>query len=100
MGDLNLDAALSLARRGSRDLHLTPSEFRLLWLLTDEVGTLVSTDHLLEAIGHDSDRWGGRAALRTAIYRLRGKIEDGPAEPAIVTEHGRGYRFVTPRRGA
>lgn len=100
VGDLNLDAALSLARRGSRDLHLTPSEFRLLWLLTDEVGTLVSTDHLLEAIGHDSDRWGGRAALRTAIYRLRGKIEDGPTEPAIVTEHGRGYRFVTPRRGA
>ena len=43
-----LDAALSLARRGERDLHLTPSEFRLLWLLTEDVGTLVATDRLLE----------------------------------------------------
>ena len=98
VGDLTLDAALSLARRGERDLHLTPSEFRLLWLLTDDVGSLVATERLLEAIGHDSDRWGGRAALRTAMYRLRGKIEDAGAEPCIATEHGRGYRFVTPGR--
>ena len=98
VGDLTLDAALSLGRRGERDLHLTPSEFRLLWLLTDDVGSLVATDRLLEAIGHGSDRWGGRAALRTAMYRLRGKIEDAGAEPCIATEHGRGYRFVTPGR--
>lgn len=96
VGDLTLDAALSLGRRGDRDLHLTPSEFRLLWLLTEEVGTLVGTERLLEAIGHTSDRWGGRAALRTAIYRLRGKIEDAGAHPSIATEHGRGYRFVAP----
>lgn len=96
VGDLTLDAALSLGRRDDRDLHLTPSEFRLLWLLTEEVGTLVGTDRLLQAIGHSSDRWGGRAALRTAIYRLRGKIEDAGAHPSIATEHGRGYRFVLP----
>ncbi len=96
VGPLTLDAALQLVHRGERDLHLTPSEFRLLWLLTEDVGILVATDRLLEAIGHDSDRWGGRAALRTAIYRLRGKIEDADSEPCIATEHGRGYRFVTP----
>lgn len=96
VGDLMLDAALALGRRADRDLHLTPGEFRLLWLLTESPGATVSTDSLLEAIGHESDRWGGRAALRTAIYRLRGKLEDPGAAPCIVTEHGRGYRFVTP----
>lgn len=98
VGDLTLDAALGLARRGDRDLHLTPGEFRLLWLLTDQPGATVSGDQLLEALGHDTDRWGGRAALRTAVYRLRGKIEDPGREPRIVTEHGRGYRFVAPGR--
>lgn len=94
VGELSLDAALALARRGDQDLHLTPAEFRLLWLLTDRPGATVPADQLLEALGHDSDRWGGRAALRTAVYRLRGKIEDPGHEPRIVTEHGRGYRFV------
>ena len=96
VGDLTLDAALGLGRRGDRDLHLTPGEFRLLWLLTDQPGSTVPTEQLLEALGHDTDRWGGRAALRTAIYRLRGKIEDPGRDPRIVTEHGRGYRFVAP----
>lgn len=96
VGDLTLDASLGLGRRGDRDLHLTPGEFRLLWLLTDQPGATVSGDQLLEALGHGTDRWGGRAALRTAVYRLRGKIEDPGREPRIVTEHGRGYRFVVP----
>lgn len=96
--DIVLDAALGLARRGGRDLHLTPGEFRLLWLLTDRPGATVSGDQLLEALGHDTDRWGGRAALRTAVYRLRGKIEEPGNGPLIVTEHGRGYRFVAPEQ--
>ena len=95
VSDLTLDAALGLARRGDRDLHLTPGEFRLLWLLTDRPGSTVGVDQLLEALGHGTDRWGGRAALRTAVYRLRGKIEDPGHPPRILTEHGRGYRFVT-----
>lgn len=98
VADLTLDAALGLARRGNRDLHLTPGEFRLLWLLTEQPGATVSGDYLLEVLGHDTDRWGGRAALRTAVYRLRGKIEDPGQPPRIVTEHGRGYRFVAPGR--
>lgn len=96
VADIVLDAALGLARRGDRDLHLTPGEFRLLWLLTDRPGATVGGDQLLEALGHVTDRWGGSAALRTAVYRLRGKIEVPGHGPVIVTEHGRGYRFVAP----
>lgn len=98
VADIVLDAALGLARRGDRDLHLTPGEFRLLWLLTDRPGATVSGDQLLEALGHGTDRWGGSAALRTAVYRLRGKIEVPGHGPLIVTEHGRGYRFVAPEQ--
>ncbi|MFT3876639.1 MAG: response regulator transcription factor [Propioniciclava sp.] len=95
VGDLVLDAARADARRGVRELHLTPGEFRLLWLLTERPGSTVGTDLLLEAIGVTTDAWRGRGALRTAIYRLRAKLESEGEPAVIVTEHGRGYRFVT-----
>lgn len=96
VGSLYLDAALGLAAQDGRDLHLTPSEFRLLWLLTEAAGASVPVDALLSVIGHAGDRWGGRAALRTALYRLRGKLETEGSPVRIVNEHGHGYRYVTP----
>lgn len=97
-GDLVLDAARGSGHRGTRELRLTPGEFRLLWLLTDQPGTTVTSDLLLEAIGVTAESWNGRGALRTAVYRLRAKLERDGEPPLIVTEHGRGYRFVTSPR--
>ncbi|MDN5570073.1 MAG: response regulator transcription factor [Propionibacteriaceae bacterium] len=94
VGDLVLDAALALAREGDRNLHLTPGEFKLLWLLSERPGRTVPLGVLMEALGHDDDGWGARAALRTAVYRLRSKLADAGAWE-IRSEHGRGYRLVT-----
>lgn len=97
VGSLRLDAVQGAAHRDGRDLRLTPGEFRLLWLVTERPGVVVEADLLLQALGHESDYWGGRAALRTAVYRLRGKLEtSSDARPWIVNEHGRGYRFDPP----
>ena len=98
VGDLVLDAARGSGHRGARELRLTPGEFRLLWLLTDQPGTTVPTDLLLEALGVTAEAWRGRGALRTAVYRLRTKLERDGEPPLIVTEHGRGYRFVMSTR--
>lgn len=92
-GRVVLDAALSLGRLGDRDLHLTPTEFKLLWLLAERPGgRSPSTCSPM--------RWGttmrvdARAALRTAVYRVRGKLEEPGGGAEIESEHGRGYRLV------
>lgn len=93
-GNVVLDAALSLGRLGDRDLHLTPTEFKLLWLLAERPGRTVPLDVLANAMGHEGEGWGARAALRTAVYRLRGKLEEPGGGVEIESEHGRGYRLV------
>lgn len=93
-GRVVLDAALSLGRLGDRDLHLTPTEFKLLWLLAERPGRTVPLDVLTHAMGHDNEGWDARAALRTAVYRVRGKLEEPGGGAEIESEHGRGYRLV------
>lgn len=95
VGDLQLDAATGQARRDGRDLHLAPSEFRLLWALAEQPGQTVAWDVLLRALGQSTGQWGGREAVRTAMYRLRGKLGDEHHDPRrILSDHGRGYRLV------
>lgn len=99
-GALTLDAALGLAQHHERDLHLTASEFRLLWLLAERENQTVPLSVLADALGHDGDDWGARAALRTAIYRLRSKLGATEGAPQIHSDHGVGYRLVTSARSS
>lgn len=95
VGDLHLDAARSRALGAGRDLHLSPSEFKLLWTLAEQPGRTVGWADLSAALGQASGQRGGRHAVRTAIYRLRGKLGDDPHNPRhILSDHGRGYRLV------
>lgn len=95
VGELHLDAARTRALSGGRDLHLSPSEFKLLWTLAEQPGRTVGWADLSGALGQASGQRGGRHAVRTAIYRLRGKLGDDPHNPRhILSDHGRGYRLV------
>lgn len=93
VGELRLDAAQIAGSHRGRDLHLTASEFRLLWLLMERPGETVDVAVLADAIG-SAPEWGGRGSLRTAVYRLRGKLAAPSGGMRIVTDHGRGYRLV------
>jgi two-component system KDP operon response regulator KdpE len=74
-------------------LHLTPTEWRLLEVLLSAPGLLVSSDRLLSQI------WGpgferSTHYLRFHMAGLRRKLEDDPHRPAhLLTEPGMGYRF-------
>ena len=74
-------------------LHLTPTEWRLLEVLLSAPGQLVSSDRLLGQI------WGpgferSTHYLRFHMAGLRRKLEDDPHRPAhLLTEPGMGYRF-------
>jgi two-component system KDP operon response regulator KdpE len=93
-GEIELDRPARAVRRGDRDVHLTPIEYRLLTALMTRPGRLITHGALLTEV------WGPAyaddvATLRTHIANLRRKIE--PADPAlrhIRTDAGIGYRFV------
>jgi DNA-binding response OmpR family regulator len=83
-GPLSLDVAertlLGLARGPVR---LTPLELRFLQLLFAHAGRTVPTERLLVHVwGNRAD--GNRQLLKQLVHRLRGKIEDDPAEPALI----------------
>ncbi len=92
-GDLEVDLAGRRARVGGQEVHLTPTEFKLLSLLVRHAGKVVTQRQLLVEV------WGPGAAenthyLRVQMHGLRHKLEATPARPRyLITEPGVGYRL-------
>lgn len=96
VGELRID---SLGRRvtlAGRELHLSPTEYRLLCSLAERAGAVVPHDELLEQVWGPTYR-GEHELLRVALWRLRHKLSAEPADPDyIVTQPGAGYMLVAP----
>lgn len=73
--------------------HLTPTEFKLLELLMQNAGKLVTHNTILHRVW-GPEYVGESQLLRVYIGHLRAKVEEHPERPThIVTEPGVGYRF-------
>jgi len=94
---LAIDIGKRLVSKKGEALRLTPKEFDLLVFLARRAGRPVSHRELLRAIwgpAHENDN----QYLRVLVGQLRGKIEDDPANPRLLTtEAGVGYRFLGAR---
>jgi DNA-binding response OmpR family regulator len=93
VGDLSLDPAAHVVRRGGRDIELTAREFALLAFLMEHAGTVVSRERLL------SNVWGysfepGTKVVDVYIRYLRKKIDEGAERPLIHTVRGFGYKIA------
>src|SRR6195952_4934743 len=91
-GDLDLDRETRRVRRGTRDLHLGPTEFRLLEYLLERPGRVFSRAQLLDGV------WGQAVAIdeRTVdgpAGRLRKSLSRGRERDPIRTVRGAGYSF-------
>ena len=92
LGPLCVDPGAFSVCRGSENIPLTVTEFRLLFELARHAGQALSRDQLLELV------WGytylGDSRLVDVhVQRLRAKIEEDPAHPALIlTVRGIGYR--------
>jgi DNA-binding response OmpR family regulator len=77
---------------GQREVALSPTETKLLFILMRNAGFVVGSDFLLRRLWpHDEVFENG---LRIHIHRLRAKLEPDPSHPRyIITERGQGYRF-------
>ncbi len=90
-GSLTVDLSQRRVYRAGDEVLLTPTEFRLLALLTTHRGKVVTHEMLLEQVW--GPQWRGELhQLRVYIARLRQKIESDPAEPRyLLTRPGFGY---------
>ncbi|SCB87529.1 two-component system response regulator KdpE [Kosakonia oryziphila] len=92
--DIRVDLANRRIQRGEEEIHLTPIEFRLLAVLLNNHGKVLTQRQLLSQI------WGPNAIehshyLRIYMGHLRQKLETDPARPRhLLTETGIGYRFM------
>jgi DNA-binding response OmpR family regulator len=88
-GDLVLDLGTREARRGSRAIGLTRTEFSILETLMRANGRVVPRDRLIDEV------WGDRDVtynnLEVFIRLLRGKVDAEGQTPLIRTERGLGY---------
>ena len=93
-GELSIDRARRVVTVRGEEVHLTPTEYRLLLALAQHAGRVLTHRQLLREV------WGpGRIGqdhyLRVYMAQLRAKIEKDPARPEYLrTEPGVGYRLV------
>ena len=91
-GDVDLDRKTRCVRRGERDIHLGPTEFRLLEFLLEKPGRVFTRAQLLDSI------WGQATEIdeRTVdahLGRLRRRLSTEGERDPIRTVRGTGYAF-------
>ncbi len=90
---LEIDPAGFSVRKAGEDVALTATEFRLLLELARRPKQVFTRDLLLELVWN-YEYLGDSRLVDVAVQRLRGKIEDDPAQPKLIqTVRGVGYRF-------
>ena len=93
-GKLRVDYAAGCAYMNDEELHLTPIEYKLLSLLSHNVGKVLTHTFITRKIWGSS--WDNDiASLRVFMATLRKKLESAPDSPQFIQTHiGVGYRMV------
>lgn len=93
-GKLRVDYVAGCAYLNEEELHLTPIEYKLLCLLTRNIGKVLTHTFLTQSIWGSS--WDNDiASLRVFMATLRKKIEKEPNSPQYIQTHiGVGYRML------
>ena len=91
---LQVDLPNRKATVSGKQISLTPTETKILYILMKHAGRTVRTDFLLRRIWPLEEAYEDR--LHPHVYRLRKKIEENPREPRyVLAEWGVGYSFPT-----
>ena len=93
-GGLRIDYAAGCVYLDGSEIHLTPIEFKLLVLLANNTGKVLTHNYILREV------WGNPAAsdmrsLRVYMATLRKRLEKNTSEPKYIQTHiGVGYRML------
>ena len=91
---IDIDPARRRVRVRGEEVDLTAQEFRLLYLLASHPGIVFSREALLARVWADHTYVTLRS-VDTLVKRLRRRVEETPAEPAVIlTVWGSGYKVA------
>jgi two-component system phosphate regulon response regulator PhoB len=91
-GDLELDRTSHRVRRNGREVHLGPTEYRLLEYLMRHPGRVYSREQLLDGVW-GNDVYVDERTVDVHVGRLRKAINRGRNPDPIRTVRGAGYAF-------
>jgi two-component system phosphate regulon response regulator PhoB len=91
-GDIELDRETRRVRRGGKELHLGPTEFKLLEFLMQSPGRVFSRDQLLDGVW-GRDVYIDERTVDVHVGRLRKAINRARRPDPIRTVRGAGYSF-------
>jgi DNA-binding response OmpR family regulator len=95
VGDLVVDRSRRRVTLGGATLQLTPTEYRLVSVLSSRPDEVFSRDELAQLVWGYQDASSGRT-IDVHIRRLRVKLASGPVPaPAIVSVRGFGYKIAS-----
>jgi DNA-binding response OmpR family regulator len=96
-GSLLIDVRRHEVRLHGNPVTLTPTEFRILQVLSERPGQVMSRHQLVNAVqGYDFE--GYERTIDAHIKNLRQKIEPDPRKPEFIkTVYGLGYKFIGTR---
>ncbi|MEQ6898136.1 response regulator transcription factor [Microbacterium sp. KR10-403] len=93
-GMLRIDASGIEAQLGTERIALTGNEYKVLAALVAEPNVTIDFRGLLIAGWGDGDRLGGREMVKTAVYRLRHKLDAAVPDSGRVIESVRGFGYL------
>jgi two-component system KDP operon response regulator KdpE len=94
IGDLAIDLARGRVSRGGEDVHLTPTELRLLELLVRSDGRLLTYAQIADQLKTDRKEVDP-TTVRVFVAQLRKKLGDDAGAPRLIaTYFGLGYRWI------
>ena len=93
--DLTIDFNKRIVYVGTKEIHLTQIEFKLIALLAGSAGRVLTYDYIIKKIWGPFSDSKDNQILRVNMANIRRKIEENPADPQyIFTEVGVGYRMI------
>lgn len=92
-GDIEVDASAHEVSVAGRRVTVTPSEFRILCVLAENAGQVLTRAQLLDLLGDDGSIY--ERTLDRHVNNLRKRIELDPDKPRyLITVYGVGYKLV------
>lgn len=96
-GPLRIDRDTSVMSWSGTVVDLGRTEARLLVVLAEHAGEVVSQRDLLNEVWATGAVVGGREMVKASVYRLRRRLAAAGVDPTVIEAHrGLGYRLAVP----